>query len=590
MSLEHYMTTWVIYLAAALIGLLLFRRLGLGSVLGFLVAGVVIGPFGFGVVGDPEGVLHFSEFGVVMLLFVIGLELEPARLWEMRKDVFGAGGLQWLLSAFLITGVALAFGLTWQAALVLGLALALSSTAFALQVLNERNEMACQHGRTGFSVLLLQDLAVVPLLALVPLLAPGHAESQSVWPGLLFLVFLVVAGRFLLRPALRLVAKSRSPEAFTGAALLLVLGVALAMEAGGLSMALGAFMAGILLADSEYRHELESAIQPFKALLLALFFIAVGATVELPLLAQQWQSVLLLVGILIGIKGGVLLLLAKRLHLGAYGGGVLALSLSQGGEFAFVVLAESLDAALIDAGIQKLLVLVVSLSMATTPILLFIFDRFIAPRLGARRSGDYDQIEQDNTQVIIAGFGRFGQIIGRTLLSRKIPFTALDRDADHVDFMGQFGSRIFYGDAARLDLLRAAGAEAANALVVAVDDPENSISIVELCNQHFPQLKVFARARNRIHAYRLMELGCTQVYRENYGSSLEAAEAVLTSLGLTSSNAANTVRRFRIHDEDLMQRAYQHHRDFDKLLELAKEGRAELKQLFEQDEDHQEGL
>lgn len=585
MHLNHLLLTWVIYLAAALLGLIIFRRLGLGSVLGFLVAGVVIGPFGFGVISDPEAVLHFSEFGVVMLLFVIGLELEPSRLWAMRRTVFGAGGVQWLLTALVLGSLAWFFGLAWQVALVLGLALALSSTAFALQVLSERNEMASEHGRVGFSVLLLQDLAVVPLLALIPLLSMQADNGESSWPGLVFLVLLLSVGRWVLKPTLRLVARSRSQEAFTGASLLLVFGIALIMDAGGLSMALGAFLAGILLADSEYRHELEVAIQPFKALLLALFFVAVGATVNLAILQQQWLEVFGLMLILVIVKAVVLLLLARYLKLGMYGSGVLALSLSQGGEFAFVVLNESLSAGLILGDIQALLTLVVSLSMASTPVLLFVFDRFVVPRFKQGQTRDFDQIEHDQPEVIIAGFGRFGQIVGRTLTSRKIAFTALDRDPDHVDFVARFGNRIFYGDASRLDLLRSAGAEKATALVIAVDDVTVSMRIVSLARHHFPHLKIFARARNRLHAYQLMDLGCVQVFRENYGSSLEAAEAVLIGVGLTSSSAANTVRRFRRHDEELMEKAYRHHADAEKLIALAREGRAELERLFEEDED-----
>ncbi|GAB4190564.1 MAG: monovalent cation:proton antiporter-2 (CPA2) family protein [Wenzhouxiangellaceae bacterium] len=575
---------WVIYLAAALMGLLLFRRLGLGSVLGFLAAGIAIGPHATAVIRDPDSILHFSEFGVVLLLFVIGLELEPKRLWAMRRSLLMHGCWQWLATGLLLTAVGWVLGLSPAAALVVGLALALSSTAFALQVLNERNELATAHGRTAFTILLFQDVAVVPLLALVPLLAPSADAAPPVWPGLLLLLFLLAAGRYVLRPALRVVARSRSPEAFTGAALLLVFGVALAMAAGGLSMALGAFVAGILLADSEYRHELDAAIQPFKALLLGLFFVAVGASADLPLLAAQGPWVLMLVALLVLIKALVLLLLGRQAGLAATAVGVLAISLSQGGEFAFVILAETVSAGLLPQPTADLLILVVTLSMATTPLLLAAYDRWLAPRLRSTARRDFDAIDDEHPQVIIAGFGRYGQIIGRTLSSRKIPFTALDRDPEHVDFVSRFGNRIYFGDAARVDLLRAAGAERAEILVLAIDDAEASLRVAEIVIRHFPHLKLFARARNRLHAYQLMEIDCNHVMRETYVSSLETARAVLVAAGLTDSSATNTIRRFRQHDEEMMGKAYRHHRDFDKLIALAREGRAELQQLFEQDE------
>lgn len=584
MAADHFVHDLVIYLAAALLGLLLFRRLGLGSVLGFLAAGVVIGPHGLGVIDNPDSLLHFSEFGVVLLLFVIGLELEPRRLWELRRSVFGGGSAQWFISGLLLALAAWLWGQPLATAMVIGLSLALSSTAFALQVLNERNELATPHGRQAFAILLLQDLAVVPLLALIPLLAPSAADTTPVWPGLLFLAFLVGAGRYLLRPALRLVARARSPEAFTGAALLLVFSVALGMEMGGLSMALGAFVAGILLADSEFRHEMEAAIQPFKALLLGLFFVAVGGSVNLQLLYIEWLLVAALAAILVAVKMGVLLVLARRLRLAWRSSGVLAISLSQGGEFAFVLLNESTTAALLPAATSELLVLVVTVSMALTPIFLFIFDRWVAPRLLGGDERDFDTIRDEEPQVIIAGFGRYGQIIGRVLALRDVAFTALDRDSRHVEFVSRFGNRLYFGDAARLDLLRAAGVERAALFVLAIDDVDTSLRVVELVKAHFPHLKLFARARNRLHAYQLMELGCDHVMRETYVSSLESAEQVLSAAGLTASAAANTVRRFRLHDEEMMIKAYRHHRDFDKLIELAREGRAELQQLFEQDE------
>lgn len=575
----------VIFLAAALMGLLIFRRLGLGSVLGFLFAGALIGPWGLDFMSSPETVLGFSEIGVVLLLFIIGLEVQPKRLWETRKQLLGLGSQQWLLTGLLISAGAYWLGMPIVPAILLGLTLALSSTAFALQMLAERNELSRPHGQKGFAVLLFQDLAVIPLLVVIPLLGQGGGGlSWKPLAGVALIVVLALSARHILRPLLKFVARSKSPEGFTGAALLLVFAVAVAMDAAELSMALGAFVAGILLADSEYRHELEAAIEPFKGLLMGLFFVAIGASIELGLLISQPLQVMGLVFGLIIIKAMVLFQLGRRNQLTLCGSLILALVLSQGGEFAFLLLAEMSTQRLVDESLSHLLVLVVSLSMACTPLLLLFFDRLIAPRLSKQETRDYDAVDGAHAQVIIAGFGRFGQIVGRTLSIRKIPFVALDSDPAQVELVKRFGNDVYYGDVNRLELLRAAGAANAKLLVLTVEDIETSVKIAEAAAVSFPQLKVFARARNREHAYRLSKAGCHMVSRELYASSLEVAKATLSEVGLTESAAANTVRLFRQHDEDLLRAATEHADDLDKRIEMAKQAQRELAELFDSDE------
>ncbi len=574
------------FLAAALFGLLIFRRLGLGSVLGFLFAGAVIGPWGLNAMSSPATVLAFSEIGVVLLLFIIGLEVQPKRLWEARKQLLGLGSSQWLITAGAIFSIAYLLDIPLKTSILLGLTLALSSTAFALQMLAERNELSKPHGQTGFSVLLFQDLAVIPLLVLIALLGQ-ESEGLSWKPvaGIGLIILLVLSERYALRPLLKFVARSKSPEAFSGAALLLVFAVAVAMHAAELSMALGAFVAGILLADSEYRHELEAAIEPFKGLLMGLFFVAVGASIELGLLVEHPLQIIALVAALIFIKATVLYQLGRFNKLNKASAMTLALVLCQGGEFAFLLLAEMTGQQLLPLDLAQLLVLVVSLSMASTPLLLWVFDRWIAPQLSKPEAREFDCIENDKPQVIIAGFGRFGQITGRILGIRGIPYIALDSDPTQVELVKRFGNKVYYGDVTRLELLRAAGAADAKLLVLALEDVQDSVRLAEMVRSSFPHMKIFARARNREHAYRLMKLDCELVSREMYASSLEVAKATLAEIGLTESAAANTVRLFRQHDEDLLQAAVEHLDDLEKRIELAKQTQRELAELFDSDEE-----
>jgi glutathione-regulated potassium-efflux system protein KefB len=576
----------LVLLAVVVVAVPLFKRLGLGSVLGYLVAGALIGPHGFRFIADVGEVHRVAELGVVLLLFLIGLELQPERLWELRKRVFGVGGLQVALSGSLLALAALALGLQWQAALVAGLGLSLSSTAFALQLLAERNQLTTAKGQTAFGILLFQDLAVIPLLAVLPLLGPSGAKVDTSWVPLVkaaaMLVVIVLAGRFLLRPAFRLVASARSQEVFTASALLIALGTALLVSAVGLSPALGAFMAGVLLADSEYRHELEADIEPFRGLLMGLFFISVGMSVALELLVQQpWHVAGLVLG-MTALKIVSIAIIGRRVLNAWTPAWKLGVLISQGGEFAFVLFGLAVTDEIFPEALGNVLVLVVTLSMGLTPLLLVVFDRFIAPRL-VKDKRPYDTEPAEETPVIIAGFGRFGQVVGRVLRARRIPFTAMDADPTQIDFLSRFGIKVFYGDASRLDLLRAARADTAKIFVLAIDDIQASMRTAREVQEHFPHLVIFARARNRTHAYQLMELGITHLIRETFLSSLDLTGAVLQELGFTYSEARETLDRFREHDEQMLLQSYRYQRDEKKLIELADRSRRELESLFDRD-------
>jgi len=578
----------LVFLAATVVALPLFKRLGLGSVLGYLAAGMLIGPWGVGAVSDVESILHFSEFGVVFLLFLIGLELQPSRLWDLRKSVFGLGGLQVVGTGLLLAAAGMVAGLSASTALIVGMGLSLSSTAFALQLLAEKNELTTEYGRASFSILLFQDLAVIPLLALLPLL--GTSESPSTEPAWLsalkavgVLVGVVMAGRYVLRPVFKVLASFHSQELFTATALLLVMGTAALVSAVGLSMALGTFLAGVLLADSEFRHELEADIEPFKGLLLGLFFIAVGMSVNIGLVAHNPLRVLGLVLGLVALKAAALFAIGRWAFKSSEQAFSMAIVISQGGEFAFVLFRLAVGYQVMDNALADLMVVVVSLSMVTTPLLFAAYARWLRPRFQKKVHREFDVAPEQDNPVIIAGFGRVGQVVGRLLRAKRIGFTALDASPEHIDFIKRFGNKIHYGDASRLDLLRAARADKAKIFVLAIDDVEASIRTAETVIQHFPHLTIFARARNRQHTYRLLNLGIKHVMRETWVSSLEMTGELLEELGLTYSEARKTVERFRQHDENLLMAAYPFHKDEKKLAEMAAVARKELESLFEQD-------
>lgn len=584
----EFLSQAAMFFGAAVIIVPIFRRLGLGAVLGYLAAGALIGPYGLKLFTDVGAIIHTAELGVVLLLFIIGLELQPSRLWTMRNAVFGLGGAQVAVTGLLLTGVATGLGLSLRSAIVIGISLAFSSTAFVLQTLAERGELKDRHGRAAFGILLFQDLAAIPMLAIVPLLGTGYAVASvssivlTVTKIVAVLSVVVVGGTYLLRPVLRSVAKTRTPELFTATALLIVAGTALLMDSVGISMALGAFLAGVLLANSEYRHELEADIDPFKGLLLGLFFMSVGMGLNLSLLRVQFGTIALLVMGLMAVKAAVLFGIGRAGRMSGHSAKSLAIALPQGGEFAFVIFTAAAAAGLMTGDLRQLLVLVVSLSMAGTPLLSLINDwmtrGFVAPP-----SEPYSVAPHDERPVVIAGFGRFGQIVGRVLAAKKIPFTALDISAEHVDFVRQFGSEIYYGDASRLDLLRAAKADKAKVLVLAVDDVEASLRTAETVRRHFPNLTVVARARNRQHAYRLMDLGVTLLRRETFLSSLDVARQVLIGLGMRPKDAERTVRTFQAHDEKRLFEHHDHYTDQDKMKSLAKDAAKELEEMFARD-------
>lgn len=582
----HFLVEAAVLLGAAIIVVPLFQRLGLGSILGYLAAGLILGPSISGFIAEPEAVLHFAEFGVVMLLFIIGLELEPSRLWALRKRLFGLGSLQMLGCGALLTPIGLVLGLSLEVAILLGLILALSSTAFALQVLNERHQLATPHGQAAFSILLFQDLAVIPLLALLPLFAGDiGAASGNAWLAALRGVGMVIAaivfGRLVFPRVLALVARSEVHEVFTAAALFLVLGMALVMDWAGLSMALGAFLGGVLLADTAYRHELEANIEPFKGLLLGLFFIAVGMSVNLALVYDNLLWVLGITVALLAAKLAVIALVGLVGRLPRTEIPRLAMVIAQGGEFDFVLLTAAVSAGVFEQRIASLCIAAVTLTMALTPFLYRTGER-LGDRFKDKRPFD-GNFGDDMPPVLIAGLGRFGQMVARVLKTQDINFTALDPNITQVEFIRRFGSRIYYADATRLDLLRAAGAEQARVMVVAVDDADTTTLIARQVRTHFPHLKIYARARNRHHAWQLMELGVDAVVRETFAASMEMSLEVLKGVGYPSSNALDAVRTFRDFDNQLFIDSYDHRNDEATLLANEKAAMAELQSLFQKE-------
>ncbi|MDR9825917.1 glutathione-regulated potassium-efflux system protein KefB [Vibrio sp. FNV 38] len=588
MALESdFLTSSLIFLSAAVVMVPLAQRLGLGSVLGYLLAGVLIGPWGLRLISDVDSILHFAEFGVVLLLFLIGLELNPKKLWQMRGPIVGLGGAQVAVTTLIIAAIGLLSGLSWQTSLAVGMGLALSSTAIALRVIEEQELSAKEAGQSGFAVLLFQDIAVIPMLALLPLLA-GNTSGN--WLDALWMIggvfALVIGGHFLLRPLFRYVVLSGVKELFTVAALLLVVGIALAMQKLGLSMALGTFLAGVLLAESEYRHELESAIAPFKGLLLGLFFIAVGMAVNLGLLIEMPLQVLLCVFLLVAIKALILYGLARLSRVSSKARSKMAVILSQGGEFAFVIFTAASVQGLLNAELTAFLLLVVSLSMVTTPIALMAQSYWYSKRLNIGADDeDRPSVVNKQPRVIIAGFGRFGQVVGRLMYANKIKITVLESDASQIQLLRRFGYKVFYGDATQLDLLRAAGAETAEAMIVCTDSPDEILQVVELCQHHFPKLKLLARARSRVEAYQLLNAGVTGYSRETFMSALDLGRQTLIELGMHPYQAKRAEAHFRKLDNAMLKELLPQHKDEHQLALRAKEARKELEEIFSREMD-----
>jgi glutathione-regulated potassium-efflux system ancillary protein KefC len=586
MEHSNWLGTSLIYLAAAVIAVPLARALGLGSIIGYLAAGIAIGPWGLKLVTDAQTILSVAEFGVVLMLFLVGLELEPRRLWAMRRPIFGWGTAQVVVSAALMTAAGVALGVPWPLALAASLGLAMSSTAIGLAVLNERNAMPTNAGQGVLAIALFQDVSAIPILALLPLLAPQAAEAAGGgWLGaakaVAVIAALLLGGRLLLRPALRWIAGSKTPEIFTAASLLLVVATAALMHAVGLSMALGAFLAGVLLAESEYRRELETDLEPFKGLLLGLFFIAVGMSLDFAVVfAQPGLVALIVLGFLV-VKAIVLIAIGRLMPIPLVERPTFVILLAQGGEFGFVVFQTAAQAGVIDAPTSSLLVAAVAVSMLLTPLALVLADRWLLPRLARQGGPKLTEIaEPQNEAVIIAGFGRYGQIVGRLLLANGIKPTVLDHDSEAVAGIRRFGWRAFYGDATRLDLLRVAGAEQARVLVVAIDDVAQSLALVDMAREHFPQLTLVARARNVQHWYQLHDRGVRLIERETFDSALMSARSVLEAMGFERHQARNLALRFRRHNLEQLEESAPHFRDESKLIALSKIGREQMERFM----------
>ena len=572
----------------------LSKALGLGAIIGYLAAGMAIGPWGLGLVTNVQDILHFAEFGVVLMLFLVGLELEPRRLWNMRRPIFGWGGLQVIGCAAALAGAAMMAGIEWRIALVAALGLALSSTAIALQIMTDRNMLPTTSGQSAFAILLFQDVAAIPILALLPLLGAGMVGAAANEAGtshwleiariVLVIAGIVLGGRLLLRPLFRWIARSRTPEIFTAASLLLVVGIAALMQQVGLSMALGAFLAGVLLAESEYRRELETDIEPFKGLLLGLFFIAVGMSIDFGvLMAAPGAMALIVLGFLL-IKALVIFGVGSAMKLPLQDRAVFTLLLAQGGEFAFVVFQAAAGAKVFPPETASLLIGAVAVSMLLSPLLLVAVDKWLLPRFASRKTVTLEEIsDPQEAPVLIAGFGRYGQIVTRIMLAEGFACTVLEHDSEMVEVARNFGNQVFYGDATRLDLLRTAGAAQARVLVVAVDDVEQSLKIVDLAHAHFPNLQIVARARDVTHWNQLRDRNVMLVQRELFESSLRSARSALELLGHSPHDADTSARRFRKHNLELFEKMHPHYQDRAKMIAVVKEGRQQLEEQMAQE-------
>ena len=599
MDSHGFIFNLMVYLSATVIAVPLFARLGLGSVLGYLVAGVCIGPWGLGLIQNVGDILHFSEIGVVLLLFLIGLELEPRKLWTMRRPILGVGGVQVLVTACLIFLAGVWLGMRWQTAVVAGLGLALSSTAIALQSLKEKNLLTTPAGRTGFSVLLFQDIAVIPIIALIPLLAielntgavgtgEDGAGGQSTLMIIGVMLAIFVVGRFFLRHIFRFVASTHLREVFTALSLLLVSGIAAIMDMLGISMALGAFLAGVLLANSEYRHALESDIEPFKGLLLGLFFISVGMSVNFGLLIKNPLPILAFTVALVALKASVLYVIARFTGIPASQRGLFSFTLAQGGEFGFVLFGFAVSAGSMEAHIANQLILAVALSMAITPLLLIVNEKLIEPRFVKIDDTPMDEIDDNKNPVIIIGFGRFGQVVGRLLMASKITPTLIDNNPEQLERVRRFGYKSYYGDALRLDVLRSAGAEQAKLIVLSMADRETINKAVELIRREFPNLKIFVRAFDRGHAMQLIDNRVDGFSRETFSSALELGRDTLLEFGFTEWQARRLIEKFKKFDLDTLHQQVAVRLDEKALISISRTARNNIEETFAADKEEEE--
>lgn len=595
--MELFLLQLFIFLAAAAVAVPLAKKFGLGSVLGYLIAGIVIGPFGLSLIGDIEQVMHFTEFGVVMMLFLVGLELKPSLLWQMRTPILGMGGAQVLVTSAAIAGAA-AFFLPWQQALAIGMTLSLSSTAIVLQTLREKGLMNTSAGRSIFSVLLFQDLAVIPMLAIFPLLATVAAHGAdhhgsalfdiTTLPGYLRILVTLLAifsifflGKFAARPIFRTIAATRVREIFVAAALAIVVGISLLMIAVGLSPALGAFLAGVVLADSEYRHELESDIEPFKGLLLGIFFISIGASLNFTMIIDKIALIAALVVGLIAIKWLILMATGMIFKIGGKQRALFAVALAQGGEFAFVLFQFSKSNGVLTGEVIDPLISAVAISMFLAPLLFIAYEKISEKSAAAPETGEADHIEHGGRRVIMAGFGRMGTDLGRLLISAGIRPVILDHDAANVEVLRKFGFEVYYGDITRLDLLESAGAAEAEALVITIGDIDKSRELIELARKHYPHLKIACNALDRSAVYELMDLGVTTIRRETFGSALSLGEDTLRLLGVNPYEAYKIQRLFRKKDEETMPELYKMHRkDEEQYISMYQKHNADLEELM----------
>lgn len=583
--MHHILIELLTLSTAAVVFVPLFRKFGLGSILAYLFAGVCIGPYALGFITQAQDILHFSELGVVFLLFVIGLELAPQKLWQLRQSIFGLGLLQVFVTGAALTALGIAMGFSLALSYVAGFGLALSSTAFCIQILEDNNQLRTAHGQDTFAILMFQDIAVVPLVASLAFFSSNEnhqIEILSVLKVIATILTLIFVGHFVIRHALRLIASTRTPEVFTAMSLLIVMGSALLMESVGLSMGTGAFLAGVLLANSEYRHELETNLAPFKGLLLGLFFMAVGMSLDLPVLLSKPHWIFLIVFIFMSLKGILLFVLSKIFRRDNETARNVSLNMALGGEFAFVIFSTAVSQSLMDTETSSLLSAAVTISMVLTPFL-FTFNQKYLRRFSEISERPYDDISPNDVEVIVAGFGRFGQIVTRFLNAEDVVYTILDHDASQVDTARKFGNKVYFGDASRKDILEAAGAKKAKCFVLAIDDPQQSVTAAKVVKEHFPHLNIIARARNRQHAIDLMELGVTSIHRETYMTSLEVAKEIMAKRGKSAIAIDRAVKNFILHDEKILKKQLEFRNDEHMLYSYTSQATKELEQILKED-------
>lgn len=586
--METFVQQALVFIGSSVLLVPLFQKLRFGSVLGYLMAGILVGPFGLKLIEDAQSVTHFAELGVILLLFIIGLEIQPAKLWSMRRLLFGLGGFQIAACTAAFTLISFFLGLPLIAAAVIGFSLSLSSTAFAMQTLAERNQANTEFGRASFSVLLMQDMIAIPALAIIPILdgksgATAGPDIQSVAKAFGVIAALILVSRYLIRPLFRLVASTRTREIFTAMILFIVLGVAGLMQEVGLSAALGTFIAGVLLADSEYRHEIEASLEPFKSLLMGLFFIAVGMGVSLDVIRQ---NPLLIFGVSIGylaLKSALIYGVGRVFKLKHESAKLTAITIAQGGEFAFVIFGIITRLEMIPSETVLFLTAVITVSMGLSPLLNLANDGWVRFVSRSEAPPQYDEITGEAPEVIIAGFGRFGQVFGRMLRIRGIPFVGIEHDPDQIELLRKFGTKVYYGDASKMELLESAGAAKAKFFILCIDDVEASLETARVVTKHFPNLEIFARARNRGHAFELMELGITRIKRETFDSSVNFVQDLLVAMGMKTQTASMLIHKFRKHDEIMLKEQFKVRSDDKMFVSVSKQATAQLAEVLRED-------